>query len=113
MGRVCNLMETKMTDTNESNVKTVNICHACCNPLEQREGNVKYRRASEIDNDYPGTLFAVRYFWCELCPKAYMSPEQCDRDSTREKARNGQLIFILAPVQVPSIKVHIVDWLKE
>jgi hypothetical protein len=74
---------------------------------------MKYRRSSEIDDDYPGTLFFVPYFWCEVCKKAYMSPDQCESDSKREQARNGQLVFVLAPIQVPSIKVHVVDWLKE
>lgn len=102
-----------MEDTRESDTRTINLCHKCCNPMERKVGSMKFRRATEVDDDYPGTLKLAEYFWCQLCEKAYMSPDQCDKNATRGQARNGELVFVLAPVQVPSIKVHIVDWLRE
>jgi hypothetical protein len=102
-----------MGDTSESNVKTINLCHSCCNKMERKVGSMKFRRADELDNHYPGTLSPTEYFWCEYCKKAYMSPEQCAKDVTQEQARNGQLVFVLAPLQTPPVKVAVVDWLRE
>ncbi len=102
-----------MEDTHESDVRVTNICHKCCNPLERKTGSVKFRRASEIDDDYPGTVSPVEYFWCPLCNKAYMSPAQCDKDVTQEQARNGQLVFVLAPLHTPPKRVQVVDWLSK
>jgi hypothetical protein len=101
-----------MEYANESNVRVRNICK-CCNPLVPKTGSLKFRRADELDNHYPGTLSPAEYYWCENCKRAFMSPEQCDKDLTREQARRGQLVFVLAPLQIPTIKVEIVDWLKE
>ncbi len=101
-----------MQTANENRVTVITLCRKCCNPMERKVGNMKWRRESEIDNVYPGTLFNVSYFWCEYCKEGRMPPEQLDSDARREQARDGQLVFVLAPIQTPSIKVRVVDWLK-
>jgi len=102
-----------METVQESNVKTIVLCHQCCNPMEPKLGNLKYRSSAAIDNDYPGTLFDVSYFWCNYCDEGRMSPDELDSDSKRELARNGQLVFVLAPVQTPSQRVRVVNWLDK
>ena len=102
-----------MESADESDVKTIILCHTCCNPLERRFGPVKYRLSSSPDNEYHGTLFDRVYFWCGHCKKSYMSPQECGSDFKQERARKGEYVFVVAPITTPSQVVQIVEWLEE
>src|SRR6185503_2755356 len=92
--------------------KTRGRCPTCKHTLKTRFGGLKCRLASDPQTEFPGTLLASKFFWCQHCEKGYISPDEFTTDKNKELARAGKFVVVLLSEDRSTKPVEVVDWIK-